>query len=552
MRQCQDLLAPQPLLTYDGYSTLEGAYGQRGERAHVFDEKGSLAMEFESILDLEESPFKGLPRAALYLDLNLEQVINRIRMNWGDNVAPFYYYFPANADCEAYRRAAYADVKLPGMYEALCDFVELMRARAEAFQKKAAVQMRVQKTIWHVSEVTHYCDSLVGLYQVLEEQPITSKGFLALREYLKEYLATESFVTLKEQADKLRKERESFHLRLTYEKNQILVEEGEVEGSFETFLGECFPNQKSELKSPFDGILDITSLESEVLRIFVKKHQSFFQRAEAFYKKREHFTEKKILRLAEELPFYLSFFCFEEVMKEYGYHFCAPLVDTASEMFADRLYDLALACSHGKDWEKVISNDFTYGQGEQFFVLTGPNQGGKTTFARSLGQLIYFSKMGLDVPAARANVHAFSNILTHFSVEESVESGRGKLKEELVRLAPMMGQSCENAFVIINELFTTAANYDACIMGKNVLEHFIGQRCRGIYVTHLKELTTAHEAVVSLRAMLDEKRVQCFKIMRSEADDEACAMNQVNKYRLTYEQLKERLGERNECESTIQ
>ena len=64
----------------------------------------------------------------------------------------------------------------------------------------------------------------------------------------------------------------------------------------------------------------------------------------------------------------------------------------------------------------------------------------------------------------------------------------------------------------------------------------------GIYVTHLKELTTAHEKVVSLRAMLDENRVQCFKIGRGEADDSACAINQVNKYKLTYEQLKERLS----------
>ena len=111
-----------------------------------------------------------------------------------------------------------------------------------------------------------------------------------------------------------------------------------------------------------------------------------------------------------------------------------------------------------------------------------------------------------------------------------------------MRLKPMMSAECENAFVIINELFTTAANYDACIMGKKVLEHFISQDCRGIYVTHLKELTEAHESVVSLRAMLDEKRIQSFKISRQPAEDSACAMNQVNKHRLTYEQLKERLS----------
>ena len=154
---------------------------------------------------------------------------------------------------------------------------------------------------------------------------------------------------------------------------------------------------------------------------------------------------------------------------------------------------------------------------------------------------MYFTKLGLDVPADVANVHHFTRILTHFSVEESVETGRGKLKEELVRLKPMMQEQSDGAFVIINELFTTAANYDACLMGKKVLEHFIGDGCRGIYVTHLKELSEGTEGVVSLRAMLDENRIQSFRIMRQAADDSACAQNQVNKYQLTYEQLKERL-----------
>ena len=79
-------------------------------------------------------------------------------------------------------------------------------------------------------------------------------------------------------------------------------------------------------------------------------------------------------------------------------------------------------------------------------------------------------------------------------------------------------------------------------MGKKVLGNFISRGCRGIYVTHLKELASAHERVVSLRAMLNEERLQTFRIARSEAEESACAANQVNKYRLTYEQLKERLS----------
>ena len=60
--------------------------------------------------------------------------------------------------------------------------------------------------------------------------------------------------------------------------------------------------------------------------------------------------------------------------------------------------------------------------------------------------------------------------------------------------------------------------------------------------THLKELAEDGEGIVSLRAMLDEHGRQSFRIARSAAAESASAVNQVNKYGLTYEQLKERLG----------
>ena len=167
---------------------------------------------------------------------------------------------------------------------------------------------------------------------------------------------------------------------------------------------------------------------------------------------------------------------------------------------------------------------------------------GKTTFARSLGQLIYFTKMGLDVPAAEATLPYYKELLTHFSVEESSDTGRGKLMDELERLKPMMEKTKEEAFVVINELFTTAANYDACIMGKRVLEYFIGQGFQGIYVTHLSELSKACDGVVSLRAMVDENMMQTYRIARSEAKELAGAITQVEKYGLTYLQIKERFS----------
>ncbi len=498
-------------------------------------------MNFNSILDLRENPDKEKPRAAFFEDLNIEQIIMRIRKFWGDKCAKLYYYFPADKDCESYRREIFRDIKNDPVYDILYDFVLHMKNREEYLNKKKNVLISAQKQVWHFMEVGCYCDALTELVAKLSQVTLTSRGFNAFYSYVKKYTDSEEFQEMKSVTTNLSDQLSGFRLVVTYDNDNFVLAEGQVEGAYENFLDKCCPDRHKKMKSPFMGLVNLTQLEQELIKIFMKKQPEFFKRAEQFYKKYAKYESEVILQFASDITYYLSFRQFEKEMIENGFAFTEPTTFEEQPMKAEGLYDLALACVNCEMEKQVVSNEMHYEPGERFFVLTGPNQGGKTTFARSLGQLIYLSKMGLDVPADFANIHYFKYILTHFSVEESIETGRGKLKEELIRLAPMMYKEYENTFVIINELFTTAANYDACIMGKNVLEHFIGQNCQGIYVTHLRELSELGDGVVSIRALLDEQRMQSYKIVRAKADDTACAVNQVNKYRLRYEQLKERL-----------
>ena len=540
-------------------------------------------MGFESILDLKE-PVKGVTRPAFFLDLNIDQILERITKE-DRKILEYFEYFPLDSECENYRHEVYEDIKKNSLYDALLKFTAEYNECRDIENKKKSTRIDLQRPVWHFWGMEIYTGSLMRLKNVLEEAGLSSEGLKGLTELLKSYTGTPAFTGMAEKSARLKKALLNLTVTASYENGRIQVfvedddetgESAETDGKsktkgngpdagadnnkansqvgkdvedddgdwedlaeYEDFLKQICDVNEKEFVNPFALTDELTSFEQEIVKIVAKRNPEIFKEAEKLYKEIPEFEDKVFSRLADELRFYLSFYEFEQKMIKKGFEFCRPL--TESNISAEGLYDLALACVNSEKGKPVISNDFVYEKNELFFVLTGPNQGGKTTFARSLGQLIYFTKIGLDVPAKNAAVPYFSDILTHFSVEESVETGRGKLMEELVRLSPMMKEYKDNAFVVINELFTTAANYDAIIMGQNVLKHFLDEGCHGIYVTHLRELCDIDERIVGLSAQLDENGKQNFKILKKAVDYEGCAKNQVEKYGLGYENLKARL-----------
>ena len=496
-------------------------------------------MEMFSLLNKHDNSEAQAEKPVFFPDLNIDRIIDKISEDWVEDIRELYYALPADQETEDYRRAIFEEVKREGLLPVLMEFLELMRQRAACAERKEKVEDDVQEHVWHIQEAGYYVDALEMLRNRLGEYSFRSEGMKGLMECLARCVSDTEYCAFRDEVLKLREELSGFRMLLTYEKDRFAVSEGTGKGAYTDFLSECFPEHNKSFKSPFLSFPEISDLEREAIRIFKKGHKDFFYAAERFYKDHKEYAHEEILLLQKEMAYYAAYLRFMMKMQEKGFEFCTPSV-SGGRLSAAGLYDLALALANLENGKAIVSNDVDLWEEENFFVLTGPNQGGKTTFARSLGQLVYFSKMGLDVPAREASVPYYKRILTHFSVEESAETGRGKLMDELMRLQPMMGDEQAGAFVVINELFTTAANYDACIMGKKVLEYFIDKHCKGIYVTHLNELSKACPSVVSLRAAVDENLIPTYIIERNEAKELVGANRQVEKYGLTYRQIKER------------
>lgn len=492
-----------------------------------------------SLLRKNETADIDVGKREMLRDLNLDQVIDRICEGWGDEVKELYHLLPGDSENSDYRRAAFSEIKGKDLHPVFTAFLEKMRQRLVCMERRERVEVKAQKQVWLLRAAVCYSDALEELSGALSKRSFTSEALSGLDAFVKGVIGDEVYRAFREDTKKLYSELASFRVLLTYEKERFTVAAGSGSGKFDELLRETFPGQDYRVKSPFLGEPGLSDLEAEIIRQFAKGHKDFFKRLEEYAERYKDHAREDVLRLPTEMSYYVAFIRFMEKAREAGCVFCEPVV-SKDRFRVSGLYDLALFLVNAASGKEVVDNDAEFFEGESFFVLTGPNQGGKTTFARSLGQLIYFAKMGLDAPAKDAVLPHFTDLLTHFSVEESTESGRGKLLDELERLKPMYKEEHEGAFVVINELFTTAANYDACIMGKKVLEFFIDRKCRGIYVTHLNELADSAKGVVSLRAQVDEHKVQTYRIKRDKAVENTGVNSRVEKYGLTYEKIKER------------
>ncbi len=474
-------------------------------------------------------------------DLNIDQILKRISAEWDKDLMDMYYSFPLTREDEDYRRDIYHDIKMDDVFTAFLEYHGKIRERKNYSGRKDDAYELIQKQTWYLREIYTYVSSLDALKEKLDKCTISSEGLKTFISYLNDHLSGDEFSSLRTDAVSLWKELSDFHVVLTYEKGRFTLTNGTTERAYDKFLSELFPGEEHEMINPFAGTEYFSNLEEEIIKLFQRKNKNFFKKLDKFCKDFPQVSDDQITLFEKEMIYYLAFARFQRSMSDKGYEMCTPQ-KSDKKLKASGLYDLALALTNMDSGKETIPNELFMDEDENFFVLTGPNQGGKTTYGRSLGQLVYFTKMGFDVPAISASVPYYTNLWTHFSVEESIESGRGKLMDELERLKPIMHESQEGAFVVINELFTTAANYDAIEMGKRVLKYLIDKKCKGIYVTHLWELSQNSRNIVSLRATVDKDNIQTFRIERSEPVESNCINRQVVKYGLTYDQLKERFS----------
>jgi hypothetical protein len=223
--------------------------------------------------------------------------------------------------------------------------------------------------------------------------------------------------------------------------------------------------------------------------------------------------------LQTELAFYVGCLNLHEHLVKIGEPFCfpQPLPSTGRTHECKGLYDVCLALSAKR---RVVGNDLD-ADGKELFVITGCNQGGKSTFLRSIGLAQLMMQCGMFVPAESFRANVSDGLFTHYKREEDVKMESGKLDDEMCRMSEIVDHLNHNSLLLLNESFAATNEREGSEIARQITGALLEEHVKVFFVTHLFSFShNLHEKglknTLFLRAERKPDGMRTFRVIEGE------------------------------------
>ncbi|PRZ46768.1 MutS-like protein [Paraburkholderia fungorum] len=510
-------------------------------------------MTFDSILFRDARAtdvIDGASEPEIFGDLNLDQIIDSITHGRDDyNLKPFFYVPLTDVDSVSYRHEILHDLERDEVVTCINAFAAQMRAMRVQLAAATKLYFRWQKRRYFLDGAQIYCAAIDALARDLEAAVPHSSGLVAFLDYLRAYANGHKFQVTKQEEARIRDALAQVRYSILIKGNAVTVRKyaGEIDYSedvqktFEKFKQGKVKSHSTDMRdSP-----DMDHVEANVLDFVARLHPEVFGPLEDFCSAHASFLDPVIERFDREVQFYVAYLEHIARLKGTGLSFCYPqMLDTSKEIRSIEGFDLALAEKLRREEARIVCNDFYLEGSERIIVVTGPNQGGKTTFSRTFGQLHYLAAIGWPVPGREARLFLFDQIFTHFERQEDMKNLRGKLHDDLYRIHRILGRATTRSIIIMNEIFSSTSLKDALYLSEKVMGRIMNLDALCVYVTFIEELSRLSVQTVSMLSEVQHDAIasRTFKVLRRPADGRSYALSLARQYQLTYDQLTERIG----------
>lgn len=150
------------------------------------------------------------------------------------------------------------------------------------------------------------------------------------------------------------------------------------------------------------------------------------------------------------------------------------------------------------DPKKAVANDFDI-DSEQFFIITGANMAGKSTFLRTVSLSIVMSNAGLPICAEEA-VYDPIKLITSMRTSDSLTDDESYFFSELKRLQFIVNAiKTDTYFIILDEILKGTNSTDKAIGSRKFIEKLVASNSTGIIATHDLSLCEAADELVEVK-----------------------------------------------------
>jgi DNA mismatch repair ATPase MutS len=220
-----------------------------------------------------------------------------------------------------------------------------------------------------------------------------------------------------------------------------------------------------------------------------------------------------------ELAFYIGCLNLYEQLAQMGepISFPLPMAPNERRHSFHGLYDVCLALTMK---QKIVGNDVT-ADNKNLVIITGANQGGKSTFLRSVGLSQLMMQCGMFVPAESYYCNVCNGLFTHYKRQEDPTMKSGKLDEELSRMSEIVDDIASNSMLLFNESFAATNEREGSEIARQIICALLEKCIKVFFVTHLYEFAHGFydkkmENAIFLRAERQTDGGRTFKLIEGE------------------------------------
>jgi DNA mismatch repair protein MutS len=484
-----------------------------------------------------------------FSDLHLNQIVASITAGLDEFDLKSFFFTPLQSiESIQYRQEIMQAIEEQALWEHIVAFGKSMRRMRELIAESERLTHRYQTQRYILDAVNTYCDAVEALTRGLSATPLCARGLRALRDYLGAYTESLDFRSMVMETRKLAAAIAGVTYTLEIAGLRITVGRYNAESDYGAEVLHTFQKFKQggagNYAFSFPSGPRMSHVEEAILDRVARLHPDLFASLGEYVEQYRSYQNEVIREFDREVRFYTACLTYTGAFKSAGWSCCYPtILSDSKECFARDLFDAALAARLIKEKKtRLVGNDFELKGKERVIVVSGANQGGKTTFVRAFGQLHYLALLGCPVPARSAHIFLVDRVYTHFEREEHVRDLSGSLELDLRRVHHILEEATDRSLLIMNESFASTTLADALLLTRKVLSTILERDMICVTVTFFDELA-AEPSVVSMVAGVDEADhvARTFKLARRPADGRAYAATIARKYRLTSADLRSRL-----------